>query len=72
MTIQLKQVLGMTALLLMLILVSDNQVTVACATLGKLGQISLFPLTKNIMNTSLDINAINLLNLILISPRTHV
>jgi hypothetical protein len=26
---------------------SDNQVTVACATLGKLCQISLLPLTKN-------------------------
>jgi hypothetical protein len=44
-------------------LLSDNQVTVACATLGKLCQISLLPLTKNMINTSPDINTINLLNL---------
>jgi hypothetical protein len=35
------------------LLMSDNQVTVACAT----------PLTKNNITSSSDINAINLLNL---------
>jgi hypothetical protein len=33
-------------------ILSDNQVTVACATLGKLRQISLLPLTKNIITKS--------------------
>jgi hypothetical protein len=45
-------------------LVSDNQVTVACATLEKLCQISLLPLrTEQHHNTSSEINEINLLNL---------
>jgi hypothetical protein len=50
---------------------SDNQVTMARATLGKLCQISLLPL-KNNNNTSSEINTINLLNFILMSPKTHV
>jgi hypothetical protein len=53
-------------------LLSDNQVTVACATLGKLCQVSLLPLTKNITTSSSEINTINLLNLKLMSPKTHV
>jgi hypothetical protein len=53
-------------------ILSDNQVIVACATLGKLCQISLLPLTKNTSTTSLEINTINLLNLILMSPKTHI
>jgi hypothetical protein len=44
--------------------VSDNQVTVACATLEKLCQISLLPLRTEQQNTSSEINTINLLNLI--------
>jgi hypothetical protein len=51
---------------------SDNQVTVACATLGKLCQISLLPLRTEQHNTSSQINTINLLNFILMSPKTHV
>jgi hypothetical protein len=45
-------------------LLSDNQVTVACATLGKLCQISLLPLRTEQQNTLSEINTINLLNLI--------
>jgi hypothetical protein len=53
--------------------VSDNQVTVACATLEKLCQISLLPLrTEHHQKTSSEINTINLLNFILMSPKTHV
>jgi hypothetical protein len=52
-------------------IVSDNQVTMARATLGKLCQISLLPL-KNNKNTLSEINAINLLNFILMSLKTHV
>jgi hypothetical protein len=44
----------------------------ARATLGKLCQISLLPLRKNTTTTSSEINAINLLNFILMSPKTHV
>jgi hypothetical protein len=44
-------------------MLSDNQVTVACATLGKLCQISLLPLRTEHHRTSSDINTINLLNL---------
>jgi hypothetical protein len=51
---------------------SDNQVTVACATLGKLCQISLLPLSTEQHNTSSEIKTINLLNFILMSPKTHV
>jgi hypothetical protein len=44
----------------------------ARATLGKLCQISLLPLKNNNNNTSSEINTINLLNFILMSPKTHV
>jgi hypothetical protein len=49
--------------------VSDNQVTVACATLGKLCQISLLPLRTEQHNTSSEINEINLLNFIFDEPK---
>jgi hypothetical protein len=42
---------------------SDNQVTMARATLGKLCQISLLPLRNKIRTYRSDINTINLLNL---------
>jgi hypothetical protein len=45
----------------------------ARATLGKLCQISLLPLrTEQHNNASSEINTINLLNLNLMSPKTHV
>jgi hypothetical protein len=43
--------------------VSDNQVTVACATLGELCQLAFFPWGQNNLKHITEINAINLLNL---------
>jgi hypothetical protein len=45
---------------------------VACAKLGKLCQISLLPLTTEQQLQPSDINAINLLNLNFMTPKTHI